>query len=105
MFSILMWVAATAFVVALATTPLVRAVAPVLGLIDRPDARRKLHRRAVPLGGGLAVLVATVTATGVGLALTGVFQRWLPGDVSELSGLVAAAALITAVGLIDDAYA
>jgi UDP-GlcNAc:undecaprenyl-phosphate GlcNAc-1-phosphate transferase len=31
-------------------------IAPWLGLIDRPDGKRKLHRRPIPTTGGLAIL-------------------------------------------------
>ena len=41
-------------------TVLVRRVAPRVGLTDHPDSHRKLHVRPTPMGGGLAVFVATV---------------------------------------------
>jgi UDP-GlcNAc:undecaprenyl-phosphate/decaprenyl-phosphate GlcNAc-1-phosphate transferase len=95
-------VAITAFAAALAGTPLVRALAPAWGLVDRPDAHRKLHGRATPLGGGIAVLAATLAAAILGLLVSGMFFQVAPGDIRELSGLLAAALCITFVGLIDD---
>src|SRR4029078_9966251 len=95
----------TAFAAAILATLLMRAVAPACGLVDRPDAQRKLHYRATPLGGGLAVLAATLVAVSVGILLARWYEDWLPSDVNGLAGLFAAAACITAIGLIDDAYA
>ncbi len=38
-------------------TPLARAVARQCRLVDRPDGRRKLHAGAIPLAGGLPILL------------------------------------------------
>ncbi|MBN2022628.1 MAG: undecaprenyl/decaprenyl-phosphate alpha-N-acetylglucosaminyl 1-phosphate transferase [Pirellulales bacterium] len=50
--------------VSLALTGLIREIAPRIGLTDNPDGRRKLHGRAIPLGGGLAVFVTTAVILG-----------------------------------------
>lgn len=89
---------------ALIATPLVRSLAPSWGLVDRPDAQRKLHSRIIPLGGGLAVLLATIIATVLGLWVSDHFAGLSRADISGLSGLLAAAVGICAVGLIDDAH-
>ena len=48
-----------AFGIALGLTllvvPLAKLVAPRLGLVDHPDAKRKLHSDAIPLIGGVAI--------------------------------------------------
>ncbi|MCP4246864.1 MAG: hypothetical protein GY778_07425, partial [bacterium] len=44
-------------------TPWVRSSAQHLDFVDRPDGRRKKHGRAVALGGGVAVLMATAVAS------------------------------------------
>ena len=43
---------AAALAAALFTAVMIR-IAPRVGLIDRPDQRRKLHSDSMPLGGGL----------------------------------------------------
>ena len=50
---------AAAFVASLFLTAVVRAVARRRGIVDRPDGKRKLHGRPVPLLGGVAVYGAT----------------------------------------------
>ena len=50
----------TAFVASLCLTAVVRTAARRWGIMDRPDGKRKLHGRPVPLWGGLAVYGATV---------------------------------------------
>ncbi len=62
-----------------------------IGWVDRPDARKQ-HEGAIPLAGGLAILVSmTVTSLMFGL----------PGFSP---GLVAAAMLVFVVGFIDDKH-
>ena len=42
--------------------PVVRTLAARMGLVDQPDGHRKMHKKATPVSGGLAVLLAAVTA-------------------------------------------
>src|SRR3954468_18307715 len=92
---------AVALAITLALVPLLRLAALRVGLVDRPDGRRKLKTRAVPKAGGLAVLCATLLT----LALIAAFR---PEVVAALSGdgrfwsLFAAASFIGLVGLADD---
>ncbi len=91
----------TALVSAVLLTPLVRRLAMAAGVVDRPDAARKLHARPVPLLGGLAVYAATV----LGL-LAAVYLGLLPAaHIKEkyLVGLALAGALLVFGGSWDDA--
>jgi UDP-GlcNAc:undecaprenyl-phosphate GlcNAc-1-phosphate transferase len=85
-----------AFAVALAVTavvtPLVARLARRVGAVD-PMPERGLSQERTPLLGGLAILVGVAVA---GVAL-------LPMS-TEVRGILGAAALITAVGLIDDMH-
>ncbi len=107
-----------AFALSLAGTAAMRRIAPRLGLIDAPAAR-KVHKTATPLGGGVAVWAATVLciAGAVGaawLVLRGILPTgWVPeplavhtpGVLSVIPKIVAvlgAATLVAAVGLADD---
>ena len=80
-----------ALVVSLITVPLLMRLAPRLGLVDLPDARKQ-HAGAIPLVGGVAIFVAT----GISLALAG---EWRAVPL----GFVAAAGVILLLGLLDDA--
>lgn len=82
-------------------TPLVRALALRLNLVDKPDHKRKIHKVPIPRIGGVAVVAATAGAYAL-LAIFGV------GGASDVftgrvgSGLVFPVLLIFGVGLIDD---
>lgn len=81
-----------------------RALAIRAGLTDMPDGRRKLHKDAIPLAGGIAVfLAATVVLAGM---------LWIPNPWTEQLGdswhklltLGAAGLVIVAVGAADDRF-
>jgi UDP-GlcNAc:undecaprenyl-phosphate/decaprenyl-phosphate GlcNAc-1-phosphate transferase len=87
---------------ALVMTPLVRRLATVLGVVDRPDASRKFHAAPVPLLGGLAVIAALAVGAFVAHRL-GV----LPGvHIKEkyLIGILLASALLAIGGALDDRF-
>jgi UDP-GlcNAc:undecaprenyl-phosphate GlcNAc-1-phosphate transferase len=77
-------------------TFVVRRVAEQRGLIALPDAEH-VHQRATPLGGGVALTLGFAIAIAVSIPF-GVFK----GELSEAVGIVAAAAVMTGVGLLDD---
>lgn len=74
------------------TTPVVRSIALQHGFVDRPGAR-KLHRRPIPLLGGIALFLGFLTVSPV----LYVEQESLP-----LAGILCGAALLTASGVWDD---
>jgi UDP-GlcNAc:undecaprenyl-phosphate GlcNAc-1-phosphate transferase len=82
--------ALTAFLIAAAFTPLVRAAAVRWGVVDHP-LPRKIHRQPVPLLGGVAVVVA-FGITAIAFAGTG----------AKVIGVVVGAVLFLAIGLLDD---
>ena len=95
-YSLLLALAAAA--IALAGTPLARALAIRLGAIDMPDARR-IHALPTPRLGGLAIAA--------GILLTAWISRVLPGPAGQLDprpllGLTCAAGPILALGIADD---
>jgi UDP-GlcNAc:undecaprenyl-phosphate GlcNAc-1-phosphate transferase len=83
-----------AFFVALAvaalTTPLVARLATRIGAVDEPR-ERGLAARVTPLLGGLAILAGVLVASAI----------WLP-ITDETQGILLGAALIAAIGAIDD---
>ena len=84
--------AASALVVAIGGTPLVRYAALKLGILDQPSSR-KIHSDPVPLMGGAAIYVAFIAA----LALWG--ER---SYVNEVVGIFVGATLVSIVGALDD---
>ncbi len=94
----------TALVVSILLTRAYQVLALRWGLVDVPDRGRKIHERAVPVGGGLAVFLATLAAVLGWLTLYG-GNIWLtPENHSTFLGLLAASSLLVTVGLIDDGW-
>lgn len=88
--SYIYWSVLLAFFAVLALVPVLRALAPVLGLLDRPD-ERKNHEGAVPLIGGLVVLPVFIAVSILGGA--GVGEGW---------PLYSAVFLLLLTGAVDD---
>jgi UDP-GlcNAc:undecaprenyl-phosphate GlcNAc-1-phosphate transferase len=93
---------AAAAVTSFALTIAVRALAPHIGLVDRPDGHRKLHSDAKPLGGGAAVFLATALVLATLLLVANPWQAALRESARNLGGLLAAGLIIVLVGLLDD---
>lgn len=95
-----------AAIAAVLLVPIVRSLAIRVGLVDRPDAERKLHARPIALAGGLAVFVSML----IGIAFPlGVQTRWtyeLPigFDTQPWFVLLGALTAILIVGLVDDKW-
>ena len=94
---ILLLVFVTAFVSALALTPLAMALAARTGAIAFPDARRK-HAQPTPRFGGFALFVAFLLALGVSL----IYPRSDPDETARLLGLLLGGACVFIVGAYDD---
>jgi UDP-GlcNAc:undecaprenyl-phosphate/decaprenyl-phosphate GlcNAc-1-phosphate transferase len=86
----------------LVLTPVARALAQRCRLVDQPDKRRKMHGRAVPVAGGLPILLSAC------VALAGVLWYFPPpaeipdGERPNLLGLLFGALFICMLGLADD---
>jgi len=86
----------------LVLTPAARVLAGRCQLVDHPDQRRKMHSRAVPVAGGMPILIATSTAIALLLAFSPTLLELCANEGPQLIGLFAAAVTICAVGLADD---
>jgi UDP-GlcNAc:undecaprenyl-phosphate GlcNAc-1-phosphate transferase len=95
-YSIVLLVAAVA---TYAATFVVRRVAVRIGAVVRPDDRR-VHEKPTPTAGGAAMYVAFLLAMGVASQIPQ-FDPVFEGS-SEPLGVVLAATVIFAVGLVDD---
>jgi UDP-GlcNAc:undecaprenyl-phosphate GlcNAc-1-phosphate transferase len=93
-----------ALVFGLGLVGLVRWLALAVGFVDNPDQRRKLHLAPIPLGGGLAIWVATWGAWGLvqfGFLASAPGGGW--GGYFPVA-LAVATFVVLVVGLIDDRY-
>ncbi|HSK16018.1 MAG TPA: MraY family glycosyltransferase [Gaiellaceae bacterium] len=86
-----LWGFLVALAVVLVLTPAVGRVARVLGVVDEPDERRRIHLRAVPRLGGLAIFLGIFVPALAFLELTPPYR-----------GILLGAALATTVGVVDD---
>lgn len=84
--------AAIAMLVSFAITPLIRKVAVRIGAIDIPKDERRVHKKPMPLIGGMAIYIAFIT---------GIVIKKGPITYSEL-GIVLGATIITIGGILDD---
>lgn len=82
------------FAASLGLTPLSRALALRLGVVDKPN-QRKIHRDHKPLMGGLAIFGGLASA---------IILFTPPHYVIEFSAFLGGAAFLALVGLIDDRY-
>ncbi|MCD6405371.1 MAG: undecaprenyl/decaprenyl-phosphate alpha-N-acetylglucosaminyl 1-phosphate transferase, partial [Planctomycetes bacterium] len=106
-----------AFVLSLILTTAMIRLAPRLGLVDEPSAR-KIHTKPVPLGGGIAIVLALLGVAAVGAGVVAVLNArpgllpvpesiriHIPGMVSSLKRLgaiVLGAIILALTGLVDD---
>jgi UDP-GlcNAc:undecaprenyl-phosphate GlcNAc-1-phosphate transferase len=86
-----LWGFLVALGIVLVLTPAVGRVARVLGVVDEPDDRRRLHLRAVPRLGGIAIFLGIFVPALAFLELTPAYR-----------GILLGAALATTVGVVDD---
>lgn len=87
---------------AISMTPVIMRIAFKIGLLDHPDGTRKLHARPTPVAGGPIILFGTFIAITVGWFLGGETGRILPDHLAQHIGLLIAATLICALGVLDD---
>lgn len=117
----------TSTVLALLLIPLFCRLASLMGLVDRPDKHRKLHGNAIPMVGGLALLLIVPLAVLLTMFLGTQYPHWFAGvsqaleghvptrvlnseltynsdDLQQLTGLLIATALLFLVGAMDDRF-
>jgi UDP-GlcNAc:undecaprenyl-phosphate/decaprenyl-phosphate GlcNAc-1-phosphate transferase len=86
--------AASALVLAISGTPVMRLVALRFGVVDQPAAR-KIHANPVPLLGGAAIYIAFIVVL------------FLLGDrryIHEVVGIFIGATLVSLMGVVDDRW-
>lgn len=103
-----------AFAISVLATPVIRRLAPTLGLVDQPG-HRKVHITPTPMGGGIAValgLVIPVALLTLGLSAGGLSEVWSPvtaafGDSEQrlqMLAVLAGGSVLFLVGLADDRW-
>jgi UDP-GlcNAc:undecaprenyl-phosphate/decaprenyl-phosphate GlcNAc-1-phosphate transferase len=105
-----------AFITSLLFTPLIRRLAPGLGLVDHPGLR-KVHVTPTPMGGGIAVFLGLLVPVLL-VSFAGGMIRLAPAALGELRasigndvalrqqtiGIIIGAVVLFAMGLADDRW-
>lgn len=92
---------ATALVVALLATPIVRGVAHGRSWLDHPGGR-KVHAVAIPRLGGVAMAIAFGAAMGVAMLLSPDLESVDGLRPNRAPAILVGAALLLVVGIVDD---
>ncbi|MGF1579455.1 MAG: glycosyltransferase family 4 protein [Gemmataceae bacterium] len=96
---VLFCVFTASFALSLVLVPVIRGIALRIGLVDKPDNRRKTHAKVTPVAGGIAVFLSL-------LAVVGGMLCFRPDDLAacyfQIVGLLAGGLLICLVGVADD---
>ncbi len=94
--------AVTAFFFSLTATPLLRDLAIRLGLVDQPDEQRKLHVRAVPRIGGVAVVLSYLCALGLLYIFAPSGSRIYIQHSALVRALLPGTGIVFLTGIMDD---
>jgi UDP-GlcNAc:undecaprenyl-phosphate GlcNAc-1-phosphate transferase len=97
----LLWLGFRAFIVSLVLTPICRDVFRSYGVVDRPDAARKVHRYPIPRVGGLAIAISYLVAY---ILVRPEEGSPLAQQLSLVWRLLPGAALAFGIGLLDDLF-
>jgi UDP-GlcNAc:undecaprenyl-phosphate GlcNAc-1-phosphate transferase len=85
----------------LVATPAVIRLAVRIGAVDQPGPR-KVHTVPIPRIGGLVILFALAGSVLMAVALDGTIRQEVGRNLTQFLGLLSAASLVLAVGLVDD---
>lgn len=97
----LLWLGFRAFIISLVLTPICRDVFRSYGMVDQPDATRKVHRYPIPRVGGLAIAISYLLAYVLVHPDEG---SPLAQQLSLVWRLLPGAALAFGIGLLDDLF-
>jgi UDP-GlcNAc:undecaprenyl-phosphate/decaprenyl-phosphate GlcNAc-1-phosphate transferase len=97
----LLWLGFRAFLISLVLTPICRDIFRSYGVVDQPDHTRKVHRYPIPRVGGLAIAISYLLAY---LLVHPEAGSPLAQQLSLVWRLLPGAALVFAIGLLDDLF-
>jgi UDP-GlcNAc:undecaprenyl-phosphate/decaprenyl-phosphate GlcNAc-1-phosphate transferase len=100
----LLTTALIAFALCIAFTPLLRDTCIRFGIVDQPDKVRKLHPRAIPRVGGVAIMISYAGSFALMLLLAPPWAQISVQHSNLLFELLPAVGIIFFTGLLDDLF-
>jgi UDP-GlcNAc:undecaprenyl-phosphate GlcNAc-1-phosphate transferase len=95
-------IGALAFLISLLLTPVIRDIFLKIGVVDKPDGERKLHRKSIPRVGGIAIFLSYTVACAAPAFLMSPAKNSAVFSFAESTWLFAGVTVVFATGLIDD---
>lgn len=102
-----LWVALGTFTMSILLTVLIRFIATRCNIIDKPDGKRKIHSKPIPLWGGVAVYGAIWGSVALYLAIAPAWWPQVIGthvDPSDLVLIAGGGLLLVIGGMLDDVF-
>ena len=100
----LLYLAILSFSICFLLTPLVRNLMHRVGVLDRPDRRRKIHTQPIPRLGGVPIASAVVISLAVFSLIPDAETQLFRSVLGQITPLLPAACLVFVLGLLDDLY-
>ena len=88
---IILLILVISFIMTFISTPIVKFIAERFGVVDVPKDNRRMHKKAMPLMGGLAMFYGFLISIAVFVPMT-----------RQIAGLFIGSAIIVIMGIIDD---
>lgn len=95
------WPSIAAFIITLALTPGVKKIALGMGAVDYPTGPRKIHQKAIPLLGGMAIFLGFFLMAGYERFFT---KNLISFSSRQMLALFFGALVLMAGGYLDDRY-
>lgn len=93
------------FIISVILTPILIKVAKKYNVVDIPVEKRKIHKKPVPYLGGVAIYVATIIVSIIGIYLVNINdQIQLEKDSNTISIIFIGSIIIFIMGLLDDIF-
>jgi UDP-GlcNAc:undecaprenyl-phosphate GlcNAc-1-phosphate transferase len=85
-------------------TPIIRRLAQRLDWLDRPRGLRKIHERAIPRLGGIAIFLSIAAALAVLPLIDNLVTRSLRTEWKEITAVLVSSSLVFLFGIFDDLH-
>lgn len=92
------------FLVCYFLVPAVAVIANKLGAVDKPDGKRKIHKKATPRLGGVAIYLGVLTGMFTGIFYLMSRKNLIYVETSQILALVIGSTFVVLIGAADDFF-